>query len=562
MSSHASQGGSCSLFTLGPPSAAECLREGIAWGADDGVLITDPAFAGSDTLATSKVLARAIEHMGKFDLILTGKNSVDADTAQVPPQLAELLGLPFLCGVRDIALRQRRLTAVCELDDGRQWSETDLPAVVSCAERLCEPAKVPADQLRSVSSDKIIVLGSSDLGPGPWGLDASRTVVGEVRRITAERRRNILSGSLESQVARAVSMLVEAGAVPFRSILGSTQLSKLAPVPDEWQRRGARVAVLVEPEKSHVTRELLGCAAHLGSKVSASVCALSVGHDLSPIEMSGWGADEVVRLRGATSEEDIARSVAIWCNAAKPWAVLAPSTSWGREVAARIAIQIDAGLTGDAVDLEVSDGRLVAWKPAFGGTAVAAIRATTWTQMATVRPGVLPSRPARTSMSVPVHDLEGVDSGRVTHLRTVRDDDCGRLSSSSTVIGLGAGVDPAHYKEIDPLVEVLGAELGATRKVTDKHWLPRSRQIGITGHSISPVLYVAIGLSGKFNHMIGVRAAGMVLAINCDHDAPIFRESDIGIVGDWRVVVPMLIRECNRETSIARSEPLQATFEL
>ena len=192
--------------------------------------------------------------MGEFDLVLTGKNSVDADTAQVSPKLAELLGLPFLSGVRHLALHQRRLIVESELDDGQRWSETNLPALVSCAERLCEPAKVSADQLSVVPSEKILVINSSDLGPGPWGLDASRTVVGEVRRITAERNRKVLSGSLERQVIQAVSHLVEAGAIPHRSTSVFTPSGKRKLVPDEGQQSGSCVAVLAEPGRPRVTR--------------------------------------------------------------------------------------------------------------------------------------------------------------------------------------------------------------------------------------------------------------------------------------------------------------------
>jgi electron transfer flavoprotein alpha subunit len=96
---------------------------------------------------------------------------------------------------------------------------------------------------------------------------------------------------------------------------------------------------------------------------------------------------------------------------------------------------------------------------------------------------------------------------------------------------------------LDPLLERLGAQLGATRKVTDENWLPHAKQIGITGRSISPVLYVAIGVSGKFNHMVGVRASGMVLAINSDPSAPVFEHCDVGIIGDWRETVPLMVQE-------------------
>ena len=121
-----------------------------------------------------------------------------------------------------------------------------------------------------------------------------------------------------------------------------------------------------------------------------------------------------------------------------------------------------------------------------------------------------------------------------------RDDDVEILARADVVIGLGAGVQPGEYEELATLAALLGAELAATRKVTDNGWAPRSRQVGITGRSISPRLYVALGLSGKFNHMVGVRAAETVVAINHDPDAPVFAQCDVGIVGDWHVVVPAL----------------------
>jgi len=107
-------------------------------------------------------------------------------------------------------------------------------------------------------------------------------------------------------------------------------------------------------------------------------------------------------------------------------------------------------------------------------------------------------------------------------------------------VGVGVGVD--EYHELTPLLDALGAQLAATRKVTDRGWLPRARQIGLTGRSISPLLYVAVGLSGKFNHLVGVRGAGQIVAVNDDPEAPVFNQADIGIVGDWHEAVPLLVK--------------------
>src|SRR5205085_5295880 len=119
-------------------------------------------------------------------------------------------------------------------------------------------------------------------------------------------------------------------------------------------------------------------------------------------------------------------------------------------------------------------------------------------------------------------------------------DDIESLAGAVRVVCVGAGVNPDEYGLVEPLLDVLGAELAATRKVTDKAWLPRARQVGITGRSIAPQLYIGIGVSGKFNHAVGVRAAGTVLAVNNDPDALIFDHSDIRIVAVRHDVVPLL----------------------
>src|SRR5262249_5307570 len=112
---------------------------------------------------------------------------------------------------------------------------------------------------------------------------------------------------------------------------------------------------------------------------------------------------------------------------------------------------------------------------------------------------------------------------------------------------VGAGVPPDAYGELNRLRGLLGAELVGTRKVTDQGWLPRNRQVGLTGHSLSPRLYLTFGVSGKFNHLVGVRGAGTVVAVNTDPQAPVFDGADIGIVGDWRDAARLLTDAVARE---------------
>jgi electron transfer flavoprotein alpha subunit len=312
------------------------------------------------------------------------------------------------------------------------------------------------------------------------------------------------------------------------------------------------VAVVLEADRPHVAQELLSAAAELAEAVDGHVVALAEAGEADAARLGSWGADDILmlvptpghlgELRWSMPAEDVAGALAEWAGEAGPWAVFVPSTAWGREVAGRAAARLGAGLTGDAVGFDVEDGRLVAWKPAFGGQVVAAITASSPVQMATVRPGMLPRREPRPDGAV-LTRLDVTPRSRVRVLGQARDDDTNVLAEATVVVGVGGGLTPDDYPALDPLLDVLGAELGATRKVTDKGWLPHARQIGITGRSISPNLYVAVALSGKFNHMVGVRSAGTILAINGERDVPVFGAADVGIVADWRAAVPALVAE-------------------
>jgi len=534
-------GGSCTVVTLGPPPAEDCLREAIAWGADDGVLVSDPAFAGSDTLATARALAAALRVLGRFDLVLCGRNSVDADTGQVPAQVAALLDLPLASGVRVLDLDGERLSVRCEHDDGWMQAHLDLPALLTCAERLCEPAKVDPEGRARVPASLIRRLSAADLGAGPWGQAGSPTVVGRVERLAVERLRLRLEGPVEEQVRTAVALVDERGALSGDA--GGGESPDAVPPPPREVRCGP-IIVMLEPDRPRVARELLGGAARLSAEVGAHVVAVCIA-PLDGCTAAGWGADRVVQIDGAQAAEDVAAVLAEWTRQHQPWAVLLPSTMWGREVGGRAAALCGFGLVGDAVDLDVESGRLVCWKPAFGGGLVAAVTSTTPVQAATVRAGVLPLLQPRAAgrgddVAVPVDTLRATPRARLHVDGTTRDDDIDVLAAAQVVIGVGTGVAPEEYPLLEPLRRALGAELAASRKVTDKGWLPRSRQVGITGRSIAPRLYLAIGVAGTFNHVVGARGAGVVMAVNRDAQAPIFDAVDVGLVADWHQAVPLL----------------------
>jgi electron transfer flavoprotein alpha subunit len=523
----AATGGTCTAITLGPPEAHTVLREAILCGCVDGLHVSDPAFAGSDTLATARALAAALEAHGPWDLVLCGRNSVDADTGQVPAQVAELLDLPLLTGVRELDLDGETVRVLLEHDDEWVRAEVDLPAVLSCAERLCDPCKVKEPEAwATVDPGLLTTITAAELGSGPWGQAGSPTSVGEVRILDVERAGERLQGAGAEQVDRVVEVLRDRGALS-----ADDHVSEHV---DEASPDGPEVVVLVEPGRERVTAELLAAAAGLGARVTA--IGTGVAGDLS-----ARGADRVLDVGGTLHEDDLAAMLAEHLADDPPWAVLAPGTAWGRHVASRLAARIGAGLTGDAVGLDRRGDRLVALKPAFGGRLVAEISCSSAIQMATVRPGVLPLPDPREPGQVELGHLSGHDRGRVRVHERWRDDDADLLANAEVVIGVGQGVNPDDLPLVRACAAALGAELCATRKVTDVGWMPRARQVGITGHSIAPRLYVAIGISGRFNHTVGVRQAGTIVGINTDPDCELWAGCDIGMVADWRKALPALV---------------------
>ena len=323
-------GGTCTVITLGPPSAEDVLREALAYGADHAVLISDPAFAGSDTLATARALASALERTGEVDLVLCGRNSVDAETGQVGPELAQLLDLPFATGVKHLALEgSDRVRVGCEQDDAWLEATVALPAVLSVAERLIDPCKIKDPEvLAAVDGSRIERLAAADLGPGPWGQAASPTRVGEIKAESVLRRQVRLDGPMAEQVAAVVDVLRERGlldaALPAEQVEGAwPEVAPHRGVPDRGEPSGPAVAVLVEPGRQRVLRELLGTAAALAAELDGRVVAIGEsllapdpwGPEVARV-LSSWGADEMALVVASltdharsTVEEDVAAAV-------------------------------------------------------------------------------------------------------------------------------------------------------------------------------------------------------------------------------------------------------------
>ena len=206
------RGGKVTAVTMGPPQAAEALKEAVAMGVDDVVLLSDRAFAGADTWATSYTLAKGLKKIGNFDLVIAGKQAIDGDTAQVGPETADMLGIPFVAYIRKIEkVEDGKMTAERMIDEGYDVVETSLPALITVVKEINQPRLPSLKGKMKAKSLKVTTLTAKDIeaDENMIGLKGSPTKVVKIFPPAPRGQREILTGSIEDQVATVVKKLKE-----------------------------------------------------------------------------------------------------------------------------------------------------------------------------------------------------------------------------------------------------------------------------------------------------------------------------------------------------------------
>src|SRR5438874_3414544 len=313
----------------------------------------------------------------------------------------------------------------------------------------------------------------------------------------------------------------------------------------------AEVLVIVEhvdgaPKK--VTYELLTLARSLGEPAAVFI---GNGYDNAKDKLAEYGATKIYvagdgELDGylvAPKAEVLAQIV----SSSSPAAVLIPSTPEGKEIAGRLAVKTESGVLTDAVG--VDDG-FVARQSIFGGAINVTAKVSKGTPIITVRPNSTapePSPAQPTEEQVTVSVSETAKAAKILDRVTEKKGGRPELTEASIVVSGGRGLgDGSNFTLIEKLADTLGAAVGASRAATDAGWYPHTNQVGQTGKTVSPQLYMAIGISGAIQHRAGMQASKTIVAVNKDAEAPIFELVDFGVVGDLFNVVPQLTEEIEK----------------
>lgn len=421
------------LLSMGPSGVKDLLLKLTRLGAKRAILLTDPAFAGADTLATANTLAAAVQKL-KPDLIFCGRQTLIGDTAQVGPMLAQKAGFKAVTNVMQI-LKVTEGNILCRTRDGE--TNAAFPSLLT-VERI--------NQLRLPS-----ILSK------PGTVD-----VWNARDLDLPAEKCGLAGS----PTRVLSTFEnESGKRKCRYITPDEFLSVI-----DKTRKKERVAA-VSSSALKLPRVMIVGSAPRGF-------AQTVSEDITQIPL--------------TTAQEIAKTI----RDKKPNAVLFGSDGLSKCLSAQVAAMLDLGLCADCTRLETDGEKLFMIRPAMSGSVIAKIESLTKPAMATVR--------------------------------TEND-------STDIVAAAGYGVKDS-LADFKALVEKIGASPAASRKAVDHDLLTYDCQVGLTGKTVSPAVYIAVGISGAVHHIVGMERSGTVIAVNPDKDAPIFDYADYGIVTDFNTL--------------------------
>jgi electron transfer flavoprotein alpha subunit len=321
----------------------------------------------------------------------------------------------------------------------------------------------------------------------------------------------------------------------------------------------AEVLVLAEHtadgEVKKVTLELLTAARRLGEP---SVVWTGPGADAAQPRLAEYGAAKVYVSDSpdfagyvvAPAAELLASLVA----SASPAAVLIAGTTEGKEIAGRLAVKTGSGVLTDAVDVTEAGGTPVGEHANFGGAVVVHATVKTGTPIIAVRPNSVAAEPSPAAAAVEAVTFTASDAAKtakITEHVVAEASERPELSEASIVVSGGRGTGSADgFGIIEQLADSLGAAVGASRAVVDAGWYPHAFQVGQTGKTVSPQLYMAVGISGAIQHRAGMQTSKTIVAVNKDAEAPIFEIADFGVVGDLFTVVPQLIEEIGKRKGI------------
>ena len=572
------------VCSMGPNSFEPSLRKAISMGYDEAYLLSDRKLGGSDTFATGLAIATMLKHLGFTKdskepfIVFAGRQTSDGDTAHVPSQVAANLEIPQATFVENVkGDGEGNVIARRIIEGGYQMMKLPMPCVISLTPTGIPPRKPSLSGAIKARKASITVFSVDDIGLGTEkiGINGSPTIVANVVNIISERAPIILSvGHTETELVNDLISNLKKGPNVLEQ---KAKVEKKAVEKPEFpyfdNRNGAKgIITWAEVTNGKISRsslELLTPARKLANELGnkTKIVTVLIGKNIQPMVqiLIEHGSDEVITVENDKLEEYLVLPFSsVFAQIIKernPEIVLFAATTAGRELAPRIAVKTGSGVTADCTGLEIGEyvnrkekiinkPILHSRRPTYGESKLATILGFVYPQISTARPG---------TFEIPVTEegrvgiisnfkpkLEDKDF-RVEILQTIRGENgLQNLFSADLIVSGGRGATSDNLELIKELVESLklngvNAEWACSRVVVDEGVAEYAHQIGQTGKTVRPKVYVAVGISGAIQHISGMKESEKIIAIDHNPKAPIFHNADFGIVGEYEDIIPELI---------------------
>ncbi len=579
------------VCSMGPPSFITSLKTAISMGYDDAYLLSDRRLGGSDTYATGLAIATMLKHLGfgkglnEDFIIVAGRQTSDGDTAHVPSQVAENMGIPQATFIETVDYEDGNVIAKRIIEGGYQMMKLPRPCALSLTPTGVPPRRPTLSGAVKARESEVTMFNIDDIGLSDKniGLSGSPTIVAKVANIKSERAPVIMTnGNGEKELVENLVKNMSSGKNTLEK--KEAKAKKERKIPDfevkdfrkeSYGGQGASgILTWAEMAKGEVTRpslELLTPARELAEKLDTKVITLLIGKGVADQAKTliAHGADEVVVVEDDRLEEyrvlpfsSIFKQVV---DDKKPEIALFAATTAGRELAPRLGVKTDSGVTADCTALEIGihidrknkviyDPILESRRPTYGESKLATILGFVCPQISTARAGTFevptPDESREGEISTFTPTLKDEDF-TVEILDTIRGEGgLQNLFEADIIVSGGRGTTSDELKLIKELADALNkqgvnAEWACSRPVVDEGISEYARQVGQTGKTVRPKVYVAVGISGAIQHIAGMKESENIVAINSQANATIFHNADFGIVGDYQDILPELIEKVN-----------------
>ncbi len=574
------------VCSMGPPSFDISLKKAISMGYDEAYLLSDRRLGGSDTYATGLAIATMLRHLGfakglnEDFIIVAGRQTSDGDTAHVPSQVAENMDIPQATFIETADLKDGYITAKRIIEGGYQMMKLPLPCALSFTPTGVDPRRPSLGGAIKARGSEVTVFNIDDIGLSDEkiGLSGSPTIVSKVANIISERAPiKMCEGHGESALVTSLIENIKSGKNTLE--VKEKKAAKVKKRPEGFEdvdfRDGASGiltwAEVVNGKISRPSLELLTPARTLATELGndTKVTTLIIGKDVGDLakELVAYGADEVIVVEDDRLQEYIILPFAsIFAQVIKernPEIALFAATTAGRELAPRIGVKTDSGVTADCTALEIGEHIdrkkkivyapiLESRRPTYGESKLATILGFVCPQISTARAGTFEVPTFDATREATITDFTPVlsDDDFVTQIiETLRGEGgLQNLFEADIIVAGGRGTVGDDMKLVKDLAAALNeqginAEWAVSRPVVDEGLAEYARQIGQTGKTVRPKVYIGIGISGAVQHIAGMKESETIVAINHNAKETIFHNADFGIVGEYQDIVPELIEK-------------------